>query len=249
MTMQWAVRPVPVDSRASADQGSGFLPSNLPGLMFWVDSALGITLNGSNVSAWADQSGNGNSLQQPTAANQPAYTASDAAYNGQPSLTFLSTNPNWMDQANAFPVTVQPLSIYCVAHVTSTAGTSDLFDKVSGGASRILLQTSPGTATLVINASSVVGPTVATISTPSCIASVFNGASSAIYVNASGSPTTGNAGTSGQNKIEMGAFSGGTAAQMNGKFASLLVYSAAHTAAQVQQVFAYLGARFGISVS
>jgi hypothetical protein len=43
------------------------------GLIVWLRSDMGITLNGSDVSSWADQSGNGNDVAQAVAANQPAY--------------------------------------------------------------------------------------------------------------------------------------------------------------------------------
>lgn len=53
-------------------------------IKFWVRSDLGITLNGSTVSSWADQSGNGFNVTQGTAANQPTFVAS--AQNGLPTV-------------------------------------------------------------------------------------------------------------------------------------------------------------------
>ena len=62
---------------------SGFDPKTLGGLAAWYDAskASSITLNGSNVSSWADLSGNGRDATQATAANQPSY--STAALNGK----------------------------------------------------------------------------------------------------------------------------------------------------------------------
>jgi hypothetical protein len=48
-----------------------FSPLSL-GPSLWLRGDLGISLNGSTVSAWADQSGNGNNATQPTAIQQPA---------------------------------------------------------------------------------------------------------------------------------------------------------------------------------
>jgi hypothetical protein len=46
-----------------------------------------VTLNGSTVSAWQDLSGKGNNAIQGTTSAQPAYTASDATLNNQPTVT------------------------------------------------------------------------------------------------------------------------------------------------------------------
>lgn len=55
-------------------------PLQLPGLRLWLDAAVGITLNGSDVAAWADRSGIGNHFSQAVEANQPAFVAS--GFNG-----------------------------------------------------------------------------------------------------------------------------------------------------------------------
>ena len=53
----------------------------------WIRSDLGVSLNGSTVSNWADQSGNGNHYTQASAPLQPAYSASDATLNNLPTVT------------------------------------------------------------------------------------------------------------------------------------------------------------------
>jgi hypothetical protein len=68
-------------------------PTELAGsLALWLDAedSSTITLNGANVSQWADKSGNGRNATQATAAAQPAYTAS--GLNGKPVLTFDGAN-------------------------------------------------------------------------------------------------------------------------------------------------------------
>lgn len=65
---------------------SEFSPSDVAGLVLWLDGNEGITLNGDNVSAWADQSGNGNDFAMTTESAQPLYEAT--GLNGHGIVTF-----------------------------------------------------------------------------------------------------------------------------------------------------------------
>jgi Concanavalin A-like lectin/glucanases superfamily/F5/8 type C domain len=56
------------------------------GAALWLKADAGVTINGTTVSAWADQSGNGYNVSQATVANQPIFQASD--FNGQPAISF-----------------------------------------------------------------------------------------------------------------------------------------------------------------
>ncbi len=74
--------------RAVATRNQTFAPTLLSGCVLWLRGDLGVTLNAANgnaVSAWADQSGSGNSASQGTAANQPTLVAN--AINGLPAIT------------------------------------------------------------------------------------------------------------------------------------------------------------------
>lgn len=76
----------------------GLPPSTTPATIYgsalklWLRADLGITLNGGDVSAWANQGTAGGSFDQGTPANQPAWTSSDANMNGQASVTFTAAN-------------------------------------------------------------------------------------------------------------------------------------------------------------
>lgn len=107
--------------------GSSFSPLSLSPVL-WLRADLGVTLNGSNVSAWADQSGTGDSNKnatQGTAAKQPLFTAANAALNNKPTIgdahgsgraAMLATGV-W-SSAPAYPLTI--LSVY--ARSRSAAG-------------------------------------------------------------------------------------------------------------------------------
>lgn len=70
-------------SYPSGDTSLG-IPDTIPDLFAWYRGDYGITLNGSNVSAWADQAPlpTAQDATQGTAASQPPYVVTDANYNG-----------------------------------------------------------------------------------------------------------------------------------------------------------------------
>src|SRR3954464_9443177 len=60
------------------------------GLKLWLKADAGVTLAGSAVAQWNDQSGNNANASQAVAAQQPAFIAS--AVNGKPALKFDGSN-------------------------------------------------------------------------------------------------------------------------------------------------------------
>ena len=73
-------------SLVSTRQLGGWSPDDETSLVAWYQNAVGITLNGSDVSAWADSSSSGYDMVQATATEQPAYSAGV--------LTFVSADTN-----------------------------------------------------------------------------------------------------------------------------------------------------------
>lgn len=71
-------------SRRVPPAGS-FSPLSLSPVAF-LQSDLGIALNGSTVSAWADQTTNGNNFTQATSTNQPIYNGKDTVLGNLPSV-------------------------------------------------------------------------------------------------------------------------------------------------------------------
>ena len=66
-------------SLVSTQTLGGWQPSDETGLEAWYKNQTGITLNGSDVSSWADSSSNSFDMVQATASEQPAYNASTGA--------------------------------------------------------------------------------------------------------------------------------------------------------------------------
>jgi hypothetical protein len=122
----------------------GFNPKTLPGLQGWWDAADSstITLNGSNVSEWADKSGNGRALSQATAAAQPAYQT--AVINGRNAVVWPnSVNQNRLQAASAF--SIQQIAIVCRLG-TGSSGTSDFRGLLSSPGNIGLLSGSSSTS-------------------------------------------------------------------------------------------------------
>ena len=71
-------------SLVSTRRLGGWSPDDEASLVAWYQNAEGITLNGSDVSTWADSSSNSYDMVQATASEQPAYSAGV--------LTFVSAN-------------------------------------------------------------------------------------------------------------------------------------------------------------
>ncbi len=76
---------------ASADSNDlQYTPALLTTLRGWYRADLGITLVGSDVDQWADQSGNSNHLAAPAAGNRPAYLSTGGA-NSQACVQFAAS--------------------------------------------------------------------------------------------------------------------------------------------------------------
>jgi len=87
MPLYSAACPIPINRKISRHKAqSSFSPSDLSDLSLWLKADAGITLSGSNVTAWADQSGNGrNAIPHDIA---PTYISSSSDLNNHPAISF-----------------------------------------------------------------------------------------------------------------------------------------------------------------
>lgn len=141
-------------------------PAKLPNLALWLRADLGITLNGSKVSAWADQSGNANNFSQANGANQPTFTASDATLGNKPSVSNATKDAN-ITMSNSTLSLAQPWTLWSVTYTSDTtentnvATGSNSFAVFSGtgttwfihavnGANRLSCGSSAGAASILL---------------------------------------------------------------------------------------------------
>lgn len=90
-----------------------FSPKQLTSLFGWYRSDKGVTLNGSTVSAWADQSGLGNHLTQTIAAQQPTFNVTDNQFNNLPSITFDNTSSTYLKTTSGISLTTFTIFMVC----------------------------------------------------------------------------------------------------------------------------------------
>lgn len=114
---------------------AGFSPTDIDGAVLWLRADLGVTLDGSgNVSAWADQSGNGNDVTQTSASSRPSYDDSVEALGGQPAIHKISGTSGTLES-------VSPASTFNFLH-DGTGGTiAMVYEAVTPAANSQLYQT------------------------------------------------------------------------------------------------------------
>jgi hypothetical protein len=92
-----------------------WLPDDETSLEAWYQKGEGITLNGSDVSTWADSSTNSYDMVQDTATEQPAYAAGV--------LTFASADTNNLQTSGADIDLTGDFTIGVKLHLTASGGT------------------------------------------------------------------------------------------------------------------------------
>ena len=225
-----------------------FQPIDLSGLVAWFRADKGLTLNGSNVSAWADQSGVGDSgrnLAQGNSALQPAFTASDAAYNNRPTVGFagleLLVSGAW--SAN-LPV---PSTRMVVGHGANDLTNNYFMDSIQGGNQHALIASSSGFSDVFDGAT--LTDNTATPDTPNVFVIVDNGASTKIYRSAHTVRKTGNAGANANwTGVTVGNTAGGGSFALTGSIAEIAEWDRALSATEIALLMDYAGARYGISI-
>lgn len=221
-----------------------FNPKKLSGLVIWLKADAGITLNGSNVSDWADQSVNGNNLTQAGATKQPAFVAS--GINGKASVRGDGSNDVLASSGNVWPTT--SLSLFAVL-ATRAGSTGEFFcDPGVGGDSRHHFYA--GTETSIQRFST--GPTQTLTSQTGTIITYTAtgtgaGSSESMYLNGGSVSTVANARPASANRI-LNIFGVGTTPLLPRSFdlSEFIIYDRVLGASELQKVHNYLRGRYGI---
>jgi hypothetical protein len=232
-----------------AGTGAQFLPTQLAGCVLWLRADLGITI-GTGVSAWADQSGTGDSnknVTQGTGSQQPTRNAVDAAYNNQTTLSFSSAANQFLSSGTWASSLSPPFTFFIVGNDDGTATEQLYCDQKQGAANETSFYNPSGGFYGAIHAGGSFVSTLAVSNAKRVAAVVVNGASSVMYCNARTSIGTGTLGAGSLVGVTMGASVANTL-WINGKIAEAIYYNTAFAPGQVAQIFAYAGARYGITI-
>jgi hypothetical protein len=211
-------------------------------LDLWLRADLGVTL-ASGVAAWADQSGKGRHFSQGSTPNRLSHSASDAAFNNRAVL--VGTGAGWL--VGPAWTLAQPFTILLVAAAGSFVNWRTFFD-ANGVPRGGLVRAEP--ANLLATYAGTVNVTSASIASPSIIAAIFDGTSSAHYVSSTTAGGLSSPGTDGFNTPLIGAGPGGIyPLQSVSKLAELVVVKRALTLADVKRFQRYARGRYGLAVT
>lgn len=220
------------------------------GLFAWLRADVGVVTNGTLVSQWQDQSGNGNHVRQDTTTNQPTWVS--GAINAQPVVRFSAASSTRLTVANN--ASLHPASgkssMIAVVKRTSGSGISWVLCKyVTSNPTGYGLYLNGATANSWINNSSD-ATSALTLGTYGVVEGIYDQSYNKVYVNGGtpGSVAYSVAIASNSNPLSIGADSSGTN-PLDGDIAEVLLYNRALSDAERQKVEVYLYDRYGIGTA
>ena len=106
--------------------GGAWQPSDETGLEAWYKNQAGITLNGSDVSAWADSSTNSFDMVQATVSEQPAYNSGDVDFTPANTTNLQSASDITLSGVFTVGIKLEP-DVSNVAVMGSNTSTNEFF--------------------------------------------------------------------------------------------------------------------------
>ncbi len=114
------------------NRNRSFSPRLIKGCVAWFDAAKGITFTGSDVSGWADQSGQGNDLAQGIEARRPSFVSAIAEIQNRPAVRFTKADGNKMIAVGI--TTSQPMDLFIVTKRGTTSSPGNIMWGASSSA-------------------------------------------------------------------------------------------------------------------
>lgn len=217
---------------------TAFSPANLAGLSLWLKADAGVTLSGSDVTAWADQSGNGK--------NATPITAS-------PTITTINSKNfvrfNGVDQAlsGSNVISAIPCTIISVVRWRSFKGI-DMWFQQNGGEDNVALYAGDSFAWRVFNGADLDSTySEWDFDVTQLAITIVNGENSAHFYNgaAAGTGDSGDRTPAGNYYLSYWA-GGGEDKYRHFDIAEIIIYNRVITTTERQQVEGYLNAKYAI---
>lgn len=230
-----------VEGYLGAKWGVARTPGELSGLELWLraDSISGLD-DGDPVETWTDESGEGNDVTQGTAAKRPLYKTN--VQNGLPVVRFDGSD----DYLQRGFTLAQPYTRISAFKQVSWTVNDRVFSSGPGMSQAPLYQNAT-TPNLRMYAGTQ-GPENSNLAVGAfgIVVEVFNGVSSSLQVNNT-TPVSGDVGAATPNGITLGAHIDGT---LSGEvdIGEVVVYSRLLTAEELDQIKAYLAAKWGVAL-
>lgn len=217
---------------------AAFLPSALPDLVAWYRFGVGIrTSDGTNVTQWEDQSGNGRHLKQGTDTNRPA-KQSDGSILFDGADNYLKTD--------AFTF-AQPCTYYILGKQVTWTDIDKWCDGDAVNSGYVQQRTTtPGIRIGTTTAATAINSDLA-VNTYGVICAVLNGASSRIQIN-NGTAVTGGVGSSTPGGFTLGAGGTAVASYSNIQVKEVALFNTEHAARKRETVIKYLAQVGGLSL-
>jgi hypothetical protein len=227
--------------------GGAAIPQS--GLSVWLKADAGVTLSGSDVTAWADQSGNGNNATSPAIA--PAFVSS--SINSKPAISF-NNDDSWMQVPQNSIGNSGNISIFVVLNYVSGAVILNKGDAATFEGTVWELTTNTGFGFVNVDGENYDWNTVP-VSLTTNTALLLEGFSSAgvsqLAFNGtnSGDPSSANVGFNAISQyigIGGGGDGGSAVSPLDARIAEIIIYNRQVTSPERQQVEAYLNTKYAI---
>lgn len=198
----------------------------------WLRADAGnIVIASGGVERWIDRGRGARDFTQATPANRLGWSASDAAFGGRPVV--LGTGSGWLDGPGSWS---QAFAVFGVVAIGSLANWRTIFDHSAGARAAVRAELSNLLATYAgtINVTSV------SVAGPSSFAAIFNGSSSAHYVNSVTAGGLSSPGPDGVGTPRIGAGPGGVyPLHSTSKVAEIVILKRTPSAADIARWFRY----------
>lgn len=215
----------------------------------WWEGSVGTTV-ATGVSSWVDIIASKVLGNQPSAPARPTLVANGIG--GQPALNFVPTQFLDCLAGSGSPGdwgagSAQPTSAFIVGFSLQDA-VHTFFDDLTGATNRqILLATTPS---LVQSFAGSLLSGTADVTSPAAICTVYNGNSSAIYVNDSATPVvSGASGANGIASLRIGVQNDGISGPLAGRIGTIVFAASALTQTERALLMMYTARQYGLSVA